>query len=137
MANLAAGALTSIPALDFFTVAPCRVFDTRAAGGPTSGAPLTCGTDRTFTIVGGACGVPLGAKAVSINVSVTQPSSAGNLRLFAAGAPVPGVSNLNYSAGQTRGNNGISPLSAAGLMAARCAPSGTTHVILDVNGYFQ
>lgn len=137
MANLAAGALTSVPALDFFTVAPCRVFDTRAAAGPTGGAPLTCGTDQSFTIVGGACGIPAGAKAVSINVSVTQPSSPGNLGLFAAGAPVPGVSSLNYSAGQTRGNNGIAPLSAAGLMAVRCAPTGTAHVILDVFGYFQ
>ena len=60
MANLAAGVLTSVPAVDFFTVSPCRVFDTREVGGPTAGAPLTCGSDRDFTIVGGTCGVPVG-----------------------------------------------------------------------------
>jgi hypothetical protein len=47
------------------------------------------------------------------------------------------VSALNWSAGQTRGNNGIVPLNASGQIAARCAPTGTTHFILDVNGYFQ
>jgi len=137
MANLAAGVLTSVPAVNFFTLSPCRVFDTRQVTGPTAGAPLTCGGDRDFTIVGGTCGVPSGAKAVSLNVTVTAPSAQGNLRLFASGAPAPLVSSLNYSAGQTRANNAIAPLSAGGLIALRCAPSGTAHVIVDVNGYFQ
>jgi hypothetical protein len=137
MANLAGTALATIPAVDFFTVTPCRVFDTRSATGPTTGAPLACGGDRDFTIVGGTCGIPSGAKAVSVNVTVTGPSAAGNLRLFASGAPSPVVSALNYAAGQTRGNNAIAPLSSAGQMAVRCSPSGTAHVILDVNGYFQ
>ena len=133
MANAAVTALTP---LDFYTVSPCRVFDTRQVTGPTAGAPLTCGSDRDFTIMG-ACGVPSGAKAVSLNVTVTQPSAAGNLRLFASGAPAPLVSSLNYVAGQTRANNAIAPLSSAGQMAVRCAPSGTAHVIVDVNGYFR
>jgi len=137
MANLAAGALTSIPTVNFYTLSPCRVFDTRQVTGPTAGAALTCGGDRDFTIVGWACGVPSGAKAVSLNVTVTQPSAAGNLRLFASGAPAPLVSSLNYVAGQTRANNAIAPLSSAGQMAVRCSPSGTAHVIVDVNGYFQ
>jgi hypothetical protein len=137
MANLAAGVLTSVPAVDFYTVSPCRVFDTRQVTGPTGGAPLACGGDRDFTIVGGTCGVPSGAKAVSLNVTVTAPSAQGNVRLFASGAPAPLVSSLNYLAGQTRANNAIAPLSAGGLIAARCEPSGTVHVIVDVNGYFQ
>jgi hypothetical protein len=136
MANLAAGVLTSVPALDFFTVSPCRVFDTREVGGPTAGAPLTCGSDRDFTIVGGTCGVPSGAKAVSLNVTVTEPSVQGNVRLFASGAPAPLVSTQNYVAGQTRANNAVAPLSTGGQMAVRCS-SGTAHVIVDVNGYFR
>jgi subtilisin family serine protease len=136
MANLAAGVLTSVPAIDFFTVSPCRVFDTREVGGPTAGAPLTCGSDRDFTIVGGTCGVPSGAKAVSLNVTVTEPSVQGNVRLFASGAPAPLVSTQNYVAGQTRANNAVAPLSTGGQMAVRCS-SGTAHVIVDVNGYFR
>jgi hypothetical protein len=68
---------------------------------------------------------------------VTTTSGAGNLRLYAPGAPAPAVSALNWSAGQTRGNNAIVPLSATGHVATKCAPSGTTHLIIDVNGYFQ
>jgi hypothetical protein len=108
----------------------------RLAGPQTTGSPLTCGGDYDFTMVGGTCGVPSGAKAVSLNVTVTAPSAQGNLRLFASGAPAPLVSNLNYLAGQTRANNAIAPLSSAGKMAVRCAPSGTAHVVVDV-GYFQ
>jgi len=112
------------------------VFDTREVGGPTAGAPLTCGTDRDFTIVGGTCGVPSAAKAVSLNVTVTEPSVQGNVRLFASGAPAPLVSTQNYVAGQTRANNAVAPLSTGGQMAVRCS-SGTAHVIVDVNGYFR
>jgi hypothetical protein len=137
MANAAAGVLTSIPAVDFYTLSPCRVFDTREPAGPTSGAPLSCGIAQSFTIVGGTCGVPSGTKAVSLNLTGTESTAQGNLRLYAAGAPSPVVSNLNYVAGITRANNAVAPLSAGGQLSVLCSPSGTTHVILDVNGYFK
>jgi hypothetical protein len=137
MANLAADALTTIPPADFYTVSPCRVLDTRLAGPQTTGSPLACGGDYDFTMVGGTCGVPSGAKAVSLNVTVTAPSAQGNLKLFASGAPPPLASTQNYAAGQTRANNAVAPLSSAGKIAVRCSPSGTAHVIVDVNGYFQ
>jgi subtilisin family serine protease len=131
-------AMRTLIGANFFTVNPCRVIDTRLPGGPTAGAPLTCGSDRSFTIVGGTCGLPAGVvKAVALNVTVTDPSAVGNLRLFAAGDPAPVVSTVNYAAGQTRGNNSITPVSPGGQIAARCAPSGTTHMLVDVYGYFQ
>jgi hypothetical protein len=122
--------------LDFYTVTPCRVFDTRV-GAETTGAPLTCGTSYDFTMVGGTCGVPLDAKSVSLNVTVAAPSAQGNVRLFAGGTPAPLVSTLNYLAGLTRANNAVAPLGGAGKLAVRCEPSGSTHVIVDVNGYFK
>lgn len=132
MANSAAGVLTSVPAASFYTINPCRVVDTRVTGGA-----LACGTERVLTMVGGTCGVPSGVKAVSLNVTVTQPSAAGNVRVYASGAPAPLASTLNYAANQTRANNAISPLNTAGQMAVVCSPSGTAHVVVDVNGYFQ
>jgi hypothetical protein len=131
MADTALQALTAIPNTAFYTLDPCRIVDTRTTGGA-----IACGTERTVTVVG-ACGVPSGAKAVSLNVTVTAPTAAGNARVYSAGAPSPTVSSLNYSAGQTRGNNAIAPLSADGKMAIFCSPSGTAHVIADVNGYFK
>jgi len=121
----------------FYTVAPCRVADTRNALGPLGGPALTGGSSRAFRI-GGQCGVPVGARAVSLNVAVTQPSAAGDLRLYPAATAQPLVSSLNFSAGQTRANNAIASASATGEIAVGCAqgPGNTVHLILDVNGYF-
>jgi hypothetical protein len=124
------------PPTDFYTVTPCRVFDTRELSGPTLGAPLTCGTVQSFTIAG-KCVVPASATAVSLNMTGTGSTAQGNLRLFAAGTPAPLVSTLNYAAGQTRANNAVAPLGDVGQISVLCSPSGTTHVVLDVNGYFQ
>ena len=64
--------------------------------------------------------------------------AAGNLRLYPAGTGLPTVSSINYAAGQTRGNNAIVSLGANADIAVRCAQaSGTTHFILDINGYFD
>jgi hypothetical protein len=137
MANSAANALINVPSTSFYTLNPCRAVDTRLVSGPTGGAQLTCGIEQRLTIVGGTCPVPASAKAVSLNVTATAPSAAGNVRLFASGAPAPQVSNLNYTVGQTRANNAVAPLSASGELSVLCSPSGKTHVIIDVNGYFQ
>jgi subtilase family protein len=136
MADAAGAALYTIPQTAFYTVPPCRVFDTRVVGPQTSGVPLKCGTTYDFTMVGGTCGVPSGAKAVSLNVTVTAPSVQGNLTAFASGTPPQVASFLTYVANGTRANNALVSLDSAGKMAVRCS-SGTTHVIADVNGYFQ
>jgi hypothetical protein len=123
----------------FYTLTPCRIVDTRdpALGGP---AALAAGTTRVFTISGPPCNVPSTAKSVSVNVTVTQPTAPGHLILFPGGTP-PSVSTINFRAGQTRANNAITPLSATGMTRTLSVTdgqsSGTTHFILDVNGYFQ
>ena len=125
-------------AADFFTLPPCRIIDTRNAAGPLGGPALNAQADRTFTVVASGCGIPATAKAISVNLAVTQPSAAGNLRLRPGGVPVPLVSSINYIAGQTRSNNAVVPLNASGQIAVFCGQaSGTVHFILDVNGYFE
>jgi hypothetical protein len=119
------------PAQSFFTVDPCREVDTRLVGGP-----VAAGNDRTLTIGGGTCGIPVTATAVSLNIAVTQPTVAGNVRLYPAGGTVPTTSTINYSAGQTRTNNAIIGLNAQGELTVRVQNQGSVHVILDVNGYF-
>jgi hypothetical protein len=122
------------PRLAFYTVPPCRLLDTRAPG---KGPALAAGEARTLAVAG-ACGVAPGARAVSLNVAVAQPSAPGHLRLFAAGSVDPPVSAINYRAGQTRSNNFIARLGAHGALAVRCVQAaGSAHVILDVNGYFE
>jgi hypothetical protein len=118
----------------FYPVAPCRVLDTRA--GP-HGPALYAGGTRTI-VVGRACAVPVGAIAVSLNVTVVSPTTPGDLRIFPEGIAPPLVSTINYAAGQTRGNNTTVQLSPSGLISVLSAQAtGTVDLIVDVNGYFE
>jgi hypothetical protein len=126
-------------ALNYFTLAPCRVVDTRDVGAPIGGPVLDGQQTRTFAVTG-SCGIPATARALSVNVAVTQPTSGGNVRLFPEGQAVPTVSTINYSAGQTRANNAVVVLNGANgsLSAFVGQPLATSvHLILDVNGYFE
>jgi glucose/arabinose dehydrogenase len=122
----------------YFTVTPCRLVDTRQAAGPTGGPALAGGASRSF-VATGACGVPAGATAVALNLTVTNPTAAGSLTVYPAGMTVPATSTLNFSGGQTRANNGLTQLGPAGDLAILCAmPAGSTaDVIVDLVGYFQ
>jgi hypothetical protein len=129
---------TSTPATGFLhTLVPCRVLDTRNSNGPYGGPALSQGPARTF-VIAGQCAVPPTAQSVVVNLTVTQPSAAGFLTVYAAGSAAPLASNINYRAGQTRANNAIVTLGPSGDIAVACGqPSGTVHFILDVSGYFQ
>jgi hypothetical protein len=138
-ATLAVTSLTPTPspAAQFNTVAPCRAVDTRQTpNGPYAGPALVPGATRTFNLAG-RCGIPAAARAISLNLTVAGPTAAGNCALFPGGG-ASSTSVINYSAGQTRANNAIIQTGPSAGIAIRCAQSaGTTHAILDVNGYFE
>jgi glucose/arabinose dehydrogenase len=124
-------------AREFFPVTPCRVLDTRDPAGPFGGPALVAGADRTFMIAN-RCEIPSTARAVSVNLTVTQPSALGHLVVFPAGGAPPSTSAINFRAGQTRANNAILTLGPSGDIVVRNAiVSGSVHFILDVNGWFQ
>jgi uncharacterized repeat protein (TIGR01451 family) len=121
----------------FNPLPPCRIVDTRDAAGPYGGPALPAGAARTFN-VRSKCGIPDNASSVSLNLTVTGPTGAGDLRLFAGGTNPPLASAINYGADQTRANNGIVPLSTTGTLGVLSdQATGQTHLILDVNGYFS
>jgi hypothetical protein len=125
------------PGSDYFTLAPCRLIDTRGEDGVYGGPALAAGTDRVFPLFD-RCGIPATAKAISVNMVAVNASSAGHLTLYPADAPVPATSSVNYVAGTTRSNNAVVGLSAAGQLAVRCSQAiGTAHFVLDVTGYFE
>jgi hypothetical protein len=128
----------------YFAVTPCRVADTRNATGTNGGPALTANTTRSFKIQG-LCGVPVGAKAVTINVTIVSPNlstSGGFASLFPSGAGAPGVSTINFTnADNALANGAIVPLSTNTLdlsvfFNAYNLGSGTVHLVLDVTGYF-
>jgi hypothetical protein len=122
--------------LSLYTVTPCRLVDTRNPPGGHGGPALAAGQDRVFTLAG-HCGLPAGIRAVSVNLTVTQPTAAGYLTLY-PGGPAPLTSSMNYRAGQTRANNAVLAVGGSGEIVVRCGQaSGTTQFVLDVNGYFQ
>jgi hypothetical protein len=120
---------------DFFTVQPCRALDTRVAG--AYGGALVAGTSRVVTLAG-RCGVPASARAVALNVTATEATAAGNLRVFPADLDTPSTSTVNYEQAETRASNAVIGLSPSGALAVYCSqPVGTAHVVLDVTGYFE
>lgn len=137
-ANLWAYGPAAAP-LGFYTLPPCRLVDTRRADGPFGGPAIVGGGRRSFQIAG-QCGVPADAKAVAANLTVVTPSAAG----FASVAP-SGIadvsSNLNFNAGDVLAGSAVigltgDPLGA--VWASYGAPStGTTHLLIDVSGYFR
>jgi hypothetical protein len=74
--------------------------------------------------------------AVVLNVTVTQPATAGNLTVYPDGAALPNSSNLNFVAGQTVPNLVIAPVGANGTVDFYNAAPGTVQIIADVSGWF-
>ena len=122
---------------DYFTVAPCRLLDTRQ---PADGPALVSGVTETLTAPG-RCGIPASARALAVNVTVTGSTAGGHLTFGPGGAELPLASTINFGAGQARANNAILPLDAAagGTLAVQpfVGGGGSVHVILDVVGYFE
>lgn len=122
------------PGDDLYTLVPCRVFDTRQS------TPLQSGVERMFAI-STVCGVPVTARAVSVNLTVVSGTAGGEVVVHPGDLLAPGTSSVSFAAGQTRANNAILALArnGAGTLSARASVggSGTVHLILDVNGYFE
>jgi uncharacterized repeat protein (TIGR01451 family) len=136
-ANNSSDALTTVTGgTDFFTVTPCRLVDTRTPGQTPALQP---GQERTFVLAGPPCGIPLGAAALSVNLTVTGATAPGNLRLYPADVAVPLVSTINFTAGVTRANNAIVSAAADGSVSIKVKNTsvGTVEFVLDVNGYFE
>jgi hypothetical protein len=123
---------------DFYSLAPCRVIDTRLAAGPLGGPALQPEAERAFAL-SGVCGIPPTARALAINATVFQATSIGFVQLYPGDAAAPTTSTLNFLPGATRANNAIVPLASDGTVTLKVR-SGTTQpvtFILDVFGYFE
>ena len=124
--------------LIFVPVTPCRVVDTRNANGSFGGPIFASGETRSYTIPSGPCtGIPTGIQAFSLNFSVTQTRTSviGFLTAWPTGTTQPSVANLTwFAANQTLSAASIVPAASGGAISVYAAQS--THVIIDINGYF-
>jgi IPT/TIG domain len=123
-----------VPA-DLFTLAPCRVVDTRSLS--TGGPALAAFSTRTFALAG-SCGVPATAVAVAANLTVVS-GGAGYFAAFPADVVNPGNRNVSFGAGQTRAANAILAVASDGTASVSVAnvSAGANEFILDVSGWFE
>jgi hypothetical protein len=136
----------------FTPVTPCRLFDTRLAGGA-----LAAGVQRDFLVTGNdlsaqggsatGCGIPFGpTSAVLVNFVAVSATGSGNLQAWAwtpSSPPAPNASILNFNSSFNIAN-GIAVPICDPIIHAECdselllrANVNSTHIVADVVGYFR
>jgi len=119
---------TSGTDLSLYTVAPCRILDTRETDAPFQGAIRE---DMTA----GPCGIPANVQAVVLNATVVPAEQfLGYMTLWPDEQTQPLVSTLNAWDGLVTSNMAIVPTSSGGLVDAFATDS--TQLIFDTSGYF-
>ena len=84
--------------------------------------------------VAGHSGVPAGAAAVAINLTVASPRSTGYLTAYPCSQGRPAASNANFVRDQAVASAAIVPVGADGTICVFGQES--THMIVDVSGSF-
>ncbi|HEX6083248.1 MAG TPA: hypothetical protein VF266_01905, partial [Thermoanaerobaculia bacterium] len=105
-AVFASTALAQSGPFQYYPLTPCRVVDTRGANSTNGGPAFGSNTTRNFQMRG-FCGVPTSAKAVSLNVTVTQATQPSYLTVWPSGLTQPIVSMINFEATDPALANGI------------------------------
>jgi hypothetical protein len=86
----------------------------------------------------GHSGVPTtGVSAVVLNVTVTEPTSPGDITVYPDGVNQPLASNLNFTTGETIPNLVIVPVGADGNVDFYNGSGGTGELVADVSGYLS
>ena len=114
--------------LSLYSVPPCRAGDTRFPAGsqPTEGT-------RTVNLADSPCAIPSSSQALVLNATVVPSGGLSYITLWPASQPQPFVSTLNATDGTVTSNMALSPVSNGALSTFA---TSTTHLILDVAGYF-
>ncbi|MGN6153028.1 MAG: hypothetical protein ACTHOH_13630 [Lysobacteraceae bacterium] len=143
-----AGAPTKLGApgadLVYTPLAPCRIVDTRLAGGPiaTSGSRSFLGYSASgFALQGGDagdCGIPQNASALQVKLTASRPVSDGYFTAYPSGIARPLTSSLNYFAAKDTSNSETISLCRPG-----CATQfsiftfAQSDAVIDVVGYYM
>jgi hypothetical protein len=128
--------------LVYTPVTPCRIVDTRSANAGGLGGGVT----RLFDVDGSnlssqggsstGCGIPLGvAQAVTMTIVAVRPAGPGHLTAWGLTAQ-PLSSVLNYAGNDVIADTAIIPVAPGGGEDFAVVSLATTHVVVDVLGYF-
>ena len=111
----------------FTPVGPTRVLDSRTGLGTRVAGKVPAG--GTVVVRGLS-----GARALAVNITVTEPDAAGFITAWPGGAR-PNSSAVNYEGGQTVANSAIVPTDPNGNFTLFTMTG--THLIVDVTGSFD
>ncbi len=132
--------------LVFVPISPCRIIDTRLAGGQ-----IAANTVRSFDVTavsdysfqGGAANNCNGAGAVgsfaaaAINFTVVSPAADGYITAFPFLGTQPLAATVNYTAGDIRGNYSVVKLDqGASANELSVYSFAQTHLVADIVGYY-
>ena len=123
----------------FNPLVPARVLETRQGqvtiDGLGQGAGLQAANSIVETQITGRAGVPAGAVAAVLNVTVTEAVGPGYVTVWPCGTDRPTASSLNFDTGSTVANGVIAKIGAGGKVCLYV--SNGTHLITDIAGYFN
>lgn len=124
--------------LRFYALEPGRLMDTRSSSLTQLTGRFVSSQPRTLA-TGGHVGVPADALAITGNLTVVGQSSAGYVSVTKTPTANPTVSTINFPASDVRANGITVPLNGDNDMALvfKSSSGTTTHLVLDVTGYFQ
>ncbi len=112
----------------FVALSPTRYVDTRYT--------LPVAANGTLDLlIAGRNGIPSDATAVSVNITVTASKAVGYIAAYPTGS-VAGSSTLNFMPHQTVPNAAIVSIGTGGSITLRNGSTGTSHLIVDVTGYY-
>lgn len=128
--------------LVFTPIVPCRIVDTRVAGGVITGktSRVFQGWAATYAAQGGSatnCGLPQSTDvaALAVNLVVVGPAAEGWIAAWPSNTTMPLASNLNYKAGDVLANSAILKINQ-GTSEWSLHTTSTTHFVADVTGYY-
>jgi hypothetical protein len=123
--------------------APVRILDTRANNGTRVPNGVTVTVSLKTKASGGDSGLPAGAQAALVNLTVDGTVGSGFHSAYSADVTTPVEhSSINWDAtGQTRANLAVVALGSATSATDRAIKltsggGGSTHVIVDLLGYY-
>ena len=118
----------------FNPVVPSRQFDTRDGTGGVPVGKVPGGTALEVTVTG-VNGIPVGATAVALNVTIANPEADGFASVYPCATPPGPASNLNFVTEQTVANAVIAPVDPTGKVCF--FTTANANIISDVSGWFR
>ncbi|MCB0970753.1 MAG: hypothetical protein KDA97_04435 [Acidimicrobiales bacterium] len=134
----------------YVPIVPCRIVDTRQAGGPLADREIrevtVAGDGPAFAAQGGlagGCDIPNGTVAIEASITAVDPADSGFFRAWPYGESLPNATFMNFDQGMDITNTGSVTISTPDFYDDTATTDhlrirnygGTSHYVVDIQGY--